>query len=88
MRWKPGMKNLLKLSRRNRGIVFKEVVLTIHQIGWFLGDTTQSLEYLENKDVDVAITYRKAAEDQALKNGYASERVYGFRDHFMLVGPQ
>jgi len=57
------------------------------QIGWFLGDTTQSLEYLENQDVDIAITYREAAENQALKNGYAVERVYGFRDHFMLVGP-
>jgi len=57
------------------------------KIGWYLGDTTQSLEYLENEDVDVAITYREAAEAQALKAGYAVERIYGFRDHFMLVGP-
>jgi len=57
------------------------------KIGWYLSDTTQSLEYLEKDAVDVVITYSKAAEDEVLKMGHAVERVYGFRDHFMLVGP-
>lgn len=58
------------------------------KIGWYLGDTTQSLEYVENRQVDVAITYNDAAEQASLRNGLSAERVYGFRDHFMLVGPK
>ncbi|KAF8445067.1 hypothetical protein L210DRAFT_3361159, partial [Boletus edulis BED1] len=56
-------------------------------VGWYLGDTTQSLSYLATGEIDVAVTYNEAAEMQACKTGSAVERVYGFRDHFWLVGP-
>ncbi|KZT43336.1 hypothetical protein SISSUDRAFT_1068924 [Sistotremastrum suecicum HHB10207 ss-3] len=57
------------------------------KVGWYLGDTTQSLEFLEQGLIDIAITYNEAAENQSLASGAAVERVYGFRDHFMLTGP-
>jgi len=57
------------------------------EVGWYLGDTTQSLAYLASGSVDIAVTYNEAAEKQSLDSGAAVERVYGFRDHFYLVGP-
>ncbi|RXW22430.1 hypothetical protein EST38_g3427 [Candolleomyces aberdarensis] len=57
-------------------------------IGWYLGDTTESLAYLEAGTVDVAITYNEAAEFQSIATGAATRSVYGFRDHFVLVGPK
>lgn len=56
-------------------------------VDWYLGDTTESLGFLRDGVVDVAITYNDAAERQALRSGSAIKRVYGFRDHFYLVGP-
>jgi len=56
-------------------------------VDWYLGDTTESLGFLQQGVVDVAITYNDAAEKQALQTGSAVKRVYGFRDHFYLVGP-
>jgi len=38
--------------------------------------------------VDVGITYCPAAESQSLASGASVKRVYGFRDHFLLVGPR
>lgn len=57
-------------------------------VDWVLGDTTQSLNFLAGGSIDVAVTYNDAAETQALSSGVAVNRVYGFRDHFLLVGPQ
>ena len=52
------------------------------QIAWYLGDTTQSLQYLADKAVDIAFTYNEAAEKASVKSGAAVERelvflVYG-----------
>lgn len=58
------------------------------QVGWYLGDTTQSLEYIEHNFVDIAVTYNEAAEEQSLADGFSVQRIYGFRDRFMLVGPE
>ncbi|KZS96916.1 hypothetical protein SISNIDRAFT_534191 [Sistotremastrum niveocremeum HHB9708] len=57
------------------------------KVGWVLSDTTQSLDYLEQGLVDIAITYNEAAENQSLASGAAVEIIYGFRDHFLLTGP-
>jgi len=38
--------------------------------------------------VDVAVTYNLAAEQHSIEAGAASKSVYGFRDHFILVGPK
>ncbi|KZS96898.1 hypothetical protein SISNIDRAFT_437687 [Sistotremastrum niveocremeum HHB9708] len=57
-------------------------------VGWYLGDTTQSLEYIEHDLVDIAVTYNEAAELQSIKDGFSLSRIYGFRDRFMLVGPR
>ncbi|KDR79379.1 hypothetical protein GALMADRAFT_63659 [Galerina marginata CBS 339.88] len=58
------------------------------QVAWYLGDTTESLAFLASGVVDVALTYNSAAETQLLHSGDATERVYAFRDHFLLVGPK
>ncbi|CAA7270307.1 unnamed protein product [Cyclocybe aegerita] len=57
------------------------------EVAWYLGDTTESLSMLAAGIVDVALTYNAAAEKQAIVSGYALDRVYALRDHFMLVGP-
>lgn len=49
------------------------------QVGWYLGDTTESLGFLAAGEVDVAVTYNDAAEKQAIATGVAVARVYGFR---------
>ncbi|TCD69496.1 hypothetical protein EIP91_007426 [Steccherinum ochraceum] len=54
---------------------------------WYLGDTTQSLQYLAAKYVDVAFTYNEAAELASVKSGAAVKRELAFLDHFILVGP-
>ncbi|TCD69502.1 hypothetical protein EIP91_007432 [Steccherinum ochraceum] len=54
---------------------------------WYLGDTTQSLQYLAAKYVDVAFTYNEAAELASMDSGAAVQRELVFLDHFMLVGP-
>ncbi|KAF8610585.1 hypothetical protein BDV93DRAFT_483935 [Ceratobasidium sp. AG-I] len=56
-------------------------------IEWIVGDTTETLQYLGTGQADVGITYNKAAECQAMADGVAIRREYGFRDHFYLVGP-
>ncbi|KAG6910327.1 hypothetical protein DXG01_011395 [Tephrocybe rancida] len=58
------------------------------KVGWYLGDTTASLGFLAAGQVDIAVTYNDAAEQQSLQSKAASQRVYGFRDHFLLVGPK
>lgn len=50
-----------------------------NQVGWYLGDTTESLGFLAAEEVDIAVTYNDAAEEQACKTGVAVTRVYGFR---------
>ncbi|KAF8836258.1 hypothetical protein BDN67DRAFT_1014851 [Paxillus ammoniavirescens] len=57
------------------------------KVGWYLGDTTESLGFLAAGQVDIAVTYNVAAEEQAVKAKAAPTRKYGFRDHFYLVGP-
>ncbi|KAL0565079.1 hypothetical protein V5O48_016950, partial [Marasmius crinis-equi] len=56
-------------------------------VAWYLGDTTQSLQYLAAKLVDVALTYNAAAEKQSENSGAAVQRQLVFLDHFYLVGP-
>ncbi|CAE6425864.1 unnamed protein product [Rhizoctonia solani] len=56
-------------------------------IEWVKGDTTETLSYLKTRQADIGITYNKAAECQAISDNVAARRVYGFRDHFYLVGP-
>ncbi|CAE6504278.1 unnamed protein product [Rhizoctonia solani] len=56
-------------------------------IEWVKGDTTETINYLGTGQADVGITYNKAAECQAMSDGVATRRVYGFRDHFYLAGP-
>ncbi|KAK7062718.1 hypothetical protein VNI00_000206 [Paramarasmius palmivorus] len=41
---------------------------------WYLGDTTQTLHYIEEKQVDVGLTYNEAAETQAVNSGSAVKR--------------
>jgi ABC-type tungstate transport system permease subunit len=54
-------------------------------VGWYLGDTTESLGLIEAKQVDVALTYVDAAEQQSLKSGASIERVYGFRVSALIL---
>ncbi|CAE6423786.1 unnamed protein product [Rhizoctonia solani] len=56
-------------------------------IAWVRGDTTETINYLGSGQADIGITYNKAAECQAVSDGVAARRVYGFRDHFYLAGP-
>ncbi|KAF9005233.1 hypothetical protein BDQ17DRAFT_1390074 [Cyathus striatus] len=57
-------------------------------VGWYLGDTTESLGLLAAGSVDIAVTYNEAAEKQSLDTQSATKKIYGFRDHFLLVGPK
>jgi hypothetical protein len=52
------------------------------------GYTTESVNYLASGDADIAITYNAAAENRSLKLSIATQCVYGFKDHFYLVGPE
>ena len=66
-----------------------QVILDLSlKIDWVTGDTTESVNYLASGDADIAITYNAAAENRSLKLSIATQRVYGFRDHFYLVGPE
>ncbi|KAF8824653.1 hypothetical protein HHX47_DHR8000055 [Lentinula edodes] len=56
-------------------------------VGWYLGDTTQSLAYLSSGWVDIAFTYNEAAEKAVVRSGKAVVRKLIFLDHFYLVGP-
>ncbi|CAE6533714.1 unnamed protein product [Rhizoctonia solani] len=56
-------------------------------IEWLRGDTTETINYLRSGQADIGITYNKAAECQAVTDGVAARRVYGFRDHFYFAGP-
>jgi len=68
---------------RDSGIADKDYL-----ISWITGDTTDSINYLQSGDADIAITYNAAAEYRAGNLSYSSKRVYGFRDHFYLMGPE
>ncbi|ESK92494.1 extracellular tungstate binding [Moniliophthora roreri MCA 2997] len=57
------------------------------KVAWFLGDTTQTLHYIAEKQVDIGLTYNEAAEKQAVDSGSAIKRELVFLDHFYLVGP-
>ncbi|KXN81961.1 hypothetical protein AN958_03369 [Leucoagaricus sp. SymC.cos] len=56
-------------------------------VEWYLGDTTQSIAFLQQKVVDVAATYNLAAERAVYDAGLLSAWLYGWRDHFYFVGP-
>lgn len=49
------------------------------KVGWYLGDTTESLAFLQRGLVDVAVTYNAAAEAQLVHCQEVRQRVYGFR---------
>lgn len=49
------------------------------QVEWYLGDTTESIGFLQQKLVDVAVTYNEAAESQVNDAGLLSAWLYGFR---------
>lgn len=55
-------------------------------VAWLKSDTAQSFNYLVAGAADVSITYHPAAEEIAESQGFVGRRVYGWRDHFMLVG--
>ncbi|KAM0752763.1 hypothetical protein T439DRAFT_323377 [Meredithblackwellia eburnea MCA 4105] len=57
------------------------------QVDWVTGDTTQSINYLQSGDADVAVTYNPQAEYRAGNLSISTRRLYGFRDHFYLLGP-
>lgn len=57
-------------------------------IGWYLTDTTYSLQALQRGVVDIAITYNRARELPLLAEGSAQRRQLAFMDHFMVVGPE
>lgn len=50
-----------------------------YQVGWYLGDTTESLGFLAAGEIDIAVTYNEAAETEACQTGSAVARTYGFR---------
>lgn len=58
------------------------------RIDWVVGDTTESINYLESGEADIAITYNAAAEKRAMELGIATRSEYAFRDHFYLLGPK
>ncbi|KAG5644439.1 hypothetical protein DXG03_008534 [Asterophora parasitica] len=66
----------------------KDLGMKPFKVGWYLGDTTESLALLAAGSVDIAVTYNKAAETQIIESKAACKRVYAFRDHFILVGPR
>jgi hypothetical protein len=47
-------------------------------VEWYLGDTTQSIAFLEDGQVDVAVTYNEAAEREVYDSGMVSAWIYGF----------
>ncbi|KAJ5895262.1 hypothetical protein N7495_006953 [Penicillium taxi] len=57
------------------------------KVAWFKSDTTESIQYLKDGVVDVAITYTPAAEDIAIAQGIALSSHYIFREHYLLIGP-
>ncbi|KAK6540666.1 hypothetical protein TWF694_008059 [Orbilia ellipsospora] len=57
------------------------------KVGWYLSDTTVTINYLGTGDIDVGFTYSEVAETIAIKQGIATGRYYAWRDHFLLVGP-
>ena len=55
-------------------------------VAWLKSDTAGSFNNLAQASADLSITYHKAAEDIAKDQGVWDQRVYAWRDHFMLVG--
>ena len=55
-------------------------------IEWYASDTTDTIEYLRRKIVDVGITYHAIAECTALDEGVIDRVEYAWRDHWILVG--
>ena len=59
-----------------------------YAIAWYLTDTTFSIAALNQKVVDIGITYDEKLERKAVADGYATRRDFIFMDHFLIVGPQ
>ncbi|KAI4164436.1 MAG: hypothetical protein LQ342_002083 [Letrouitia transgressa] len=57
-------------------------------VSWLKSDTAFSFNSLAQGAADLSITYHPAAEQIALDQGFVARKVYAWRDHFMLVGPQ
>lgn len=53
------------------------------KVEWYLGDTTESIGFMQQKFVDVAVTYNEAAESQLSDAGLLSAWLYGFRVSLM-----
>ena len=55
-------------------------------VAWIKSDTAASFNHIADGTADLSITYHEKAEKIAIKQGIAEDRVYAWRDHFMLVG--
>ena len=57
-------------------------------VAWIKSDTTGSFNHIADNTADLSITYHEKAEEIAIKQGIADEKVYvyAWRDHFTLVG--
>jgi hypothetical protein len=51
----------------------------VRKVEWYLGDTTESIGFMQQKLVDAAVTYNEAAESQVNDAGLLSAWLYGFR---------
>lgn len=58
------------------------------RIAWVQNITRLTLENLQEKDIDISLTYEELPEISAVKEGWASERTLVFNDHFIIVGPK
>ncbi len=59
-----------------------------YAIAWYLTDTTFSIAALDQKVVDIGVTYDEKLERKAVADGYAARRDLIFMDHFLIVGPR
>lgn len=58
------------------------------RIGWIQAISRLTLENLKEKVIDVSLTYESGPELEAIQEGWATERLLIFNDHFILVGPK
>lgn len=58
------------------------------RIGWIQTITRLTLENLKEKVIDISLTYESVPEQEAIEEGWASNRALIFNDHFILVGPK
>ena len=66
------------MSKWNHG-TFGIITKLDFQVGWYLGDTTESLALIAAGSVDIGVTYNEAAENQSIISGASVQSEYGFR---------